>query len=213
MSSETMIDRLVAELEPVRPRKAWRDALWLSLLALVEAAMVMIMMPPRHDLAVAVTGAMFWWKTGSCFALAIAGAIALVMLLDPAGNLRAARRWIVAAAVAAFVVAVVLYGVTTMPGTLWERLEWREGVGCLSAVFALGLPLALAIVIVARRAAPTLPHAAAVAAGVASAGGAALLFGWVCPHSDPLYVTVWYGSAIVLGAVLARFTLPPLLRW
>ena len=50
-------------------------------------------------------------------------------------------------------------------------------------------------------------------AGVAAAGWGAFVFAWSCPHADPLYVIVWYGLAVTLGAALGRWLLPRALRW
>ena len=74
-------------------------------------------------------------------------------------------------------------------------------------------PMLLATVFITRRAAPARPRAAATAAGVASAGWGAVVFAWACPYDEPVYIALWFGLALIAGAVFGRLLLPRLLRW
>lgn len=210
-SSTTLIDSLVSELAPVRPRRAWRDGAMVIGLALLELALVMTMTRPRPDLLVAMHGPLFWWKMGSCLVLAITGGTAAVLALDPAGAPR--RWWWGLAAVAAIAAAVLFSTSMTMPEGLAARLQWREGVECASLTLAYALPMALLLTWLARRAAPTRPRLVAWAAGLGSAGWGAFAFAWSCWHEDPLYVVVWYGGAVLGCALLARLVLVRWIRW
>ncbi|MGL4543313.1 MAG: NrsF family protein [Polymorphobacter sp.] len=213
MSSEAMIDRLVGDLEAVRPRRIRTDALVLATVALFQLGLVLWLGDRRSDLAQAMQGGLFWWKLGTCLVLALAGGVAVLTAFDP---LQPARRlWIGLASVAAAVllVAALLIGLTTSPAPIVVRLDMHEGLECLAWSLLLALPVAATILWLARRAAPTRPRAAATAAGVAATGWGAFLFSWSCPHADPLYVLVWYGGTILVGALLARWLLSPALRW
>ena len=213
MSSDALIDRLVEDLAPVRPRRAWRDGAMLLAVALAEAVLVALIARPRGDLAEALGTPMFWWKMASCLAIAIAGAAALVLVLDPAESPRRGRRLMLGAAFAAAAIGAAGAAILALPDPLMRRLDMPEGMLCLRDVLILSAPMLLATVWLARRAAPTRPRAAATAAGVASAGWATFVFAWTCPHSDPLYVVVWYGLAVAIVTALARWVLPRLLRW
>ncbi len=213
MSNERIIDQLVSDLAPVRPRKAWRDALWLGVVGLVELVLVVATSAPRADLAVAMTGPMFWWKLASCAGIAAAGAAALFALLTPEARVDAGRRWMLGAAGVAALIGVVLIGISALPAAVQMTLDWREGLACVGMVELYALPMLLATLLIARRAAPSSPRAAAFAAGLASAGWGALLFVWWCPHDDPLYIVVWYGLALSVGAGVAWTVLPRFLRW
>ena len=212
-SSERIIDRLVDDLQPVRPRAAWRDGLQLGALALAELALVLMIGQQRADLHTAMRGTMFWWKMGSVFAVAVAGLAALVLSLDPAEGPRRGRRLIASVAAGALLAGAVIGGIAALPGSVSARLDVREGLLCLRNTLVLSLPMVLAIIWVARRAAPTRPRSVATVAGVAAAGWGAFVFAWSCDHSDPLYVVVWYGTAVLLGAGLGRWLLPRALRW
>lgn len=210
-ASEAVIDALVADLAPVRPRRGWRDGLAVAALALVELALVLSMSRLRPDLAAAMHGPMFWWKTSSCVALALTGGTAAVLALDPAG---APRRWWLGLVAVGIVAAAVLLGTSMgMPRGIVERLDWREGVECLMMTLAYALPMALLLTLLARRAAPTRPRLVAWMAGLGSGGWGAFAFAWSCWQDDPLYVVVWYGGAVLVCAALARLVLVRAIRW
>jgi len=209
--ADDLVDSLVADLAPVRARRAWRDGALVLGLALVELTLVLTMSRPRPDMMVAMHGPMFWWKMASCLVLALTGGAAAVLALDPAG---APRRWWAGLAVVAAVAIAVLLGTSMdMPEGLAARLNWREGTLCAGLTLIYALPMALLLTWLARRAAPTRPRLVAWAAGLGSAGWGAFAFAWSCWHDDPLYVVIWYGGAVLLCAVLARVLLVRLIRW
>ena len=210
--TERLIDGLVSGLTPVRPRSRWRDAAVLALVAAVEVAVVMAVMPMRADMGTAVQGMMFWWKFGGALCIAVAGLAALLVLLTPDARPNAGRRVVLVVAGAVLAVGLVLVGsgAMPMPGAM---PDWHEGLDCARLVFLYGLPMLAATVLLARRAAPARPRAAATAAGLASAGWGAVVFAWACPYDNPMYVALWFSLALVAGALLGRTLLPRLLRW
>ncbi len=210
--TERLIDGLVSGLTPVRPRSRWRDAAVLALVAACEIAVVMWAMPMRADMASAIQGMMFWWKLGGALCIAVAGVAALLVLLTPDARPNAGRRFVLvaASAVLAAGLALVGSGAMPMPGAM---PDWRAGFDCAKLVLLYGLPMLAATVLLARRAAPARPRAAATAAGLASAGWGAVVFAWTCPYDNPMYVALWFGIALTAGALLGRALLPRLLRW
>ena len=212
-SSEVMIGRLVDDLQPVVPRRVWRDAAILGGVALTELALALWLGQQRADLHEAMRGGMFWWKMLTCLGLAVAGGIAVLAALDPETRARPLWRGLAAVTAVALLIGAALTGVAAVPAPLMLRLDPREGLMCLAFSTLLALPVLATILYLARRAAPTRPRATATAAGIAASGWGAFVFAWSCPHADPLYVLVWYGGAVLLGAVAARLVLTPLLRW
>jgi len=208
-----MIDRLVGDLEPVRPRRIRTDALILGAVALIELALVLMLDQQRADLHEAMRGGMFWWKFGTCLVLALAGGIAVLSAFDPETRARPLWHGLAAAAAVVLLVGAVLIGVNTSPEPVMVRLDMREGLECLLWSLLLALPVGAAILWLAGRAAPTRPRATATAAGIAATGWGAFVFSWSCPHADPLYVLVWYGGAVLIGAIAGRLLLTPVLRW
>lgn len=212
-SSEVMIGRLVDDLQPVVPRRVWRDAAILGGVALTELGLALWLGQQRADLHEAMRGPMFWWKMLTCLGLALAGGIAVLAALDPETRARPLWRGLAAATAVALLVGSVLAGVAAVPAPVMLRLDMHEGMMCLMWSLLMALPVLAAILFLARRAAPTRPRATATAAGVAASGWGAFVFAWSCPHADPLYVLVWFGGAILLGAIAARVLLTPVLRW
>ena len=154
-----------------------------------------------------------WWKLAGCAAIALAGAAALLVVLSPDSRRRAGRYWMLGATGLAAMVGIALIIAGSPLQSVDQVSNWRDGLGCVAMVELYALPMLLATVWLARRAAPARPRAAALATGVASAGWGALLFVWWCPHDDPLYVLVWYGLAVALTAGAAWTLLGRLLRW
>ena len=212
-SSEAMIGRLVDDLEPVLPRRAWHAAAVLGSVALVELALALWLGTQRADLHEAMRGGMFWWKMLTCLGLALAGGIAVLAALDAETRARPLWRGLAATTAVALLVGAVLAGVKAVSAPVLLRLNPAHGLQCLAWSMLLALPIVAAIVFLARRAAPTRPRATATAAGIAASGWGAFVFAWSCPFADPLYVLVWYGGAILLGAIAARVLLTPVLRW
>ena len=213
MPSELTIDRLVAGLAPVRPARPWRGVLALLVVAAVELALVIGMTPPRNDMEMAMAGPMLWWKIASSLLLAVAGTLALAATLVPDAPRKAGVRWMLGAAGIALVTGIAVTDHQALPAAMADTMSWREGLACIAVVEAYALPMLLAMLLVARRAAPAWPRATAIAAGVASAGWGAVAFAWRCPHDSAMYVLVWYGLAVVIGAGLALLVLPRFLRW
>jgi hypothetical protein len=212
-SSQSVIDRLVDDLAPVEIRRVRRDALLIGGVALIELALVLGLGRMRPDLHEAMRGAIFWWKAGSVLVVAVAGLVALLAAFDPAATMRRTRGPIAGAAALALLAGAVLGGIAAIPDPLMARLDMREGMACVRGALLLAVPMLVAIVFAARRAAPTRPRATATLAGITAAGWGAFVFSWSCPHADPLYVIAWYGGAVALGALLARWLLPQALRW
>lgn len=207
------VDRLVADLAPVRPQRAWHGVVLLAAVMLVELALILGMMPARPDIASAMAGPMFWWKLLGCAGVAVAAAGALLALVSPAARPGAGRRALWLALGGAIAAGAALWAAGAMPVRLTEMLDWREGLHCLGVVELYAVPVWLAAFFVARRGAPARPRAAAVAAGLCGAAWGAAGFVWSCPHDDPLYVVTWYGLAMLVGAAAGSLILTRWLRW
>lgn len=216
-AADPLIDTLVADLEPVTPRRPSREALLLAGLLVAEILLFVLMRGMRGDMPVAMLTTAFWWKAGSLALIAGLAAAATLVSLDPAVTTtrRLAPMWTALAVVAAAALGLGWIIDAGAAGTdaLIARLDWREGVECLVNIALLALPVVLALGILIRRGAPAQPGRTAMAAGIAAAGFAAFVFAFHCDHDDPLYVAVWYGGAMLAIAGLARLLLPRLTRW
>lgn len=213
MPTDRLIDDLAAGLLPVRPRSLVRDAAMLGAIGAVELGLFLLMGQARGDMRAAMTLPSFWWKVISLGLLSLVGAITALRSFDPAGSPRRGLRLIMVIAGAALFVGWMINMGTAGLAAIPARLQWRDGVDCLFAMMVLSLPPLVALGLMMRRGAPTDRPASAMAAGAAGAAWGAFVFMFACPHDDPLYIAVWYGSGCVLLAIAGRLLLPRLCRW
>ena len=217
MQTETLIDQLVADLGPVRPRSRGRDAVLLGGLVAIEILLFVTLQDLRPDMPVAMATPAFWWKSGSFALIAILSAAAMLTSLDPATTtprrLAGLRRGLAILAPVLLALGWLIDAGASGRTAILDRLEWRDGVDCLANIALLTLPLVLAFGVLMRRGAPTQPQRTAAAAGLAAAGFGAFVFAFHCPHDDPLYVVVWYGGAVIAVSGLARLVIPRMARW
>ncbi|MBC7522509.1 MAG: DUF1109 domain-containing protein [Sandarakinorhabdus sp.] len=217
MQTESLIDQLVADLGPVRPRSRAREALLLGGLVAIEILLFVTLRDLRPDMPTAMATPAFWWKSGSFALIAILSAAAMLTSLDPAittpRRLAGLARGLAILAPVLLALGWLIDAGASGRTAILDRLEWRDGVDCLANIALLTLPLVLAFGILMRRGAPTQPERTAAAAGLAAAGFGAFVFAFHCPHDDPLYVAVWYGGAVIAVVALARLVMPRLVRW
>jgi hypothetical protein len=214
---DPLINALVADLGAVQPRRAWHEVVMIGGLIMVELVLFAWLRDLRPDLPAAMVTPMFWWKSLSLGVIALLAAAVLLISLDPAtsnrNRLSGLWRGLAALAPVALALGWLIDAGASGDAALLARLDWREGLDCLSSVWLLSLPLVLVFGVLMRRGASTQPGRSAAAAGLAAAGFGAFVFAFHCPHDDPLYVTVWYGGAVLAVAGVARLLLPRLTRW
>ena len=143
--ADPLIDGLVADLGPVRPRR-WRgEAALLAGLALVEILLFIAVIGVRPDMPEAMGGMTFWWKSGSLAALALLSVAAVLVSLDPATTtarrLTPLWRTITLAVPVLLAAGWLLDAGAAGRAALIARLDWREGLDCLKNV---GTPVAAA---------------------------------------------------------------------
>jgi hypothetical protein len=213
MATDRLIDELAAGLVPVRRQSLRRDAAILGGIGAAELTLFLLSGQARPDMHAAMALPSFWWKLASLGLLSLVGAISALAAFDPARSPRRGLRLLALIAIAALVVGVLIDTGPTGLEALGARLEWRQGIGCLLTMLVLALPPLVAFGLMMRRAAPTDRPATAMAAGAAGAAWGAFIFMFACPHDDPFYIAVWYGSGCVLMAIAGRLLLPRLCRW
>jgi hypothetical protein len=213
MSSEKLVERLVADLRPVRRSGARRDTLLLASLCAAELGLLLLAGLARPDLFAAMRLPSFWWKMLSLGTLAVAGVATALRSFDPAWSTRVRLRGLALLVLAILAAGCGLDALGEGGQAFAMRLMWRDGVHCVVTVVLLSLPPLLALGLLMRRGAPVDRPGSALAVGVAGAGCGAFLFIFSCPHDDPLYVMVWYGLGGLVVAGIARLLLPRFARW
>jgi hypothetical protein len=213
MTSERIVDELVAGLAPIRRRSTRREWLVLGAIGAVEIGLFLLLGAARRDMALAMHLPSFWWKLGSLAVLTVVAMITAVRSFDPAASPRRGMRWVFALIALTLIIGWLIDAASAGSGALIARLMWRHGVDCVFAMLVLSLPAILALGVLMRRGAPTDRRGSALAVGAASAAWGAFVFVFNCPHDDPLYIMVWYGLGCVVVTAIARLILPLISRW
>jgi hypothetical protein len=213
MANERLVERLVGDLKPVRPRSAGREALFLALLFALEVALVLLFGQMRPDMAMAIGAPSFWWKAASLGVIALVGAAVALISFDPAASPRRLLRGLAAAVVACLIIGWVVNAYGVGCSSIATRLDWRNGVQCVAKMVVLSVPAIIGLAALMRRGAPTDTAATSLGVGIAAAAWGAFVFVLACPFDDPAYVAVWYSLGCGLVTVFARLALPRLTRW
>jgi hypothetical protein len=122
----------------------------------------------------------------------------------------------------AFVLTVVplLIGLAVLaelfatPAQSWmTRLIGQHSVYCLTIIPTLALAPLACLLFALMGSAPARPGLAGAVAGLAASGIAVFLYALHCPDDSPLFVAVWYPSAIAVVVAVGYLTGLRLLKW
>ncbi|WP_374524906.1 NrsF family protein [Sphingopyxis sp.] len=212
-SIDDLIEALADELEPVRPRRLLRGALWVAAGWIVVGALLLRIFGMRHDLAAGIPMAplpmlAFWLIV----ALGLAAAwSALRMGLPGVGRDYGGWRWAALAALALPLTAIFI-GFGDRHGAM-EAMHSGHGMGCTLDGLIAGVGVGAALFAWLRGGAPTSPERAGWVTGTAAGAAGAAAVALHCSSNDMIHIALWHGLAIPLWAVAGRLLLAPLLRW
>jgi hypothetical protein len=183
----------------------------LGLGALGAAALMMLLLGVRPDLAAAAQLPMFWVKLA--FPAALLGGALLGLLQVSLPNARLER---VAVALAAPIVAMWLLAVVVMfgaaPGARIKLLFGETWLLCPLLIGMLSMPLFAALLWAMKDATLTRPALAGAAAGLLSGAGGALVYALHCPEMAAPFIGIWYLLGMLIPAGLGATFAPRLLR-
>jgi hypothetical protein len=110
--------------------------------------------------------------------------------------------------------AGVLLELAVLPGDLWmPSAMGRNARWCLTMVPLLAaVPLAATLYCL-RQAAPAHPARAGAVAGLVSGGFAAAIYALHCTDDSPLFVALWYTTAVLLVTAVGAGLAARLARW
>lgn len=209
--SNSLIDGLVDELEPVKTIKPTTGLLVAAGLTLTAMAAVAAALGVRNDLAMGMADEMFFLRSGILLMLGLATAFAAVNLARPGvGNLN--RGWIWALATAALfpITAVIMSLINTPPV---EALRPTQGMLCLAVSMISALGIGSGLTMWLRQGAPTSPERAGWLVGIASGALGAAAYNIYCPFNDIYYIGLWFTLPVLASAVFGRLVVPKLIRW
>jgi hypothetical protein len=203
---------VLAQDAPVTWRLPGRLAMAFALGTLIAVAIFASGVHLRPDLAAASQTARVLFKF--LFALTLlsgaAGAVAQVGRPDA----KAGPWAFVLAAVPLLLGLAVVAELLATPAQSWTtRLIGRYSDYCLTIIPALALGPLACLLVALRESAPARPGLAGAVAGLAASGIAVILYASHCPDDSPLFVAVWYSSAIAIVVAAGYLAGARLLRW
>jgi hypothetical protein len=213
MSSEPLVKRLSADLKAVRRRRAGTDLTLIAFICLLEILIFFAVGAARPDMPAMMQQPTFWWRLVSLGLIAAISGVLAVLSFSPTHAPRASVRWVVAVAAVCLAAGISINAGPNDLLSIWQRIDWINGIQCAGKMIALSIPAALGLGILMRRGAPTDRNATALLVGIAAAAWGAFVFVFACPFNDPLYIAVWYSVGCGIVAFLSRIALPRLARW
>jgi hypothetical protein len=121
--------------------------------------------------------------------------------------------FVLAVAPVLLVLAIVAELFATPARSWMPRLIGHNAVYCLTIIPALALAPLSCLLLALREGASARPGLAGAAAGLAAGGIAAVLYAAHCPDDSPLFVAVWYSTAIAIVVAAGRYAGLRLLKW
>ena len=211
--SDQLIDRLCADLQPVRPGKvARRLAAGVGVGVLVSAALMLVLLGPRPDMARASATAMFWIKAAYTLAFACVGFWAAERLARPAGEARRRTIWFVApfAVVAVLALAQLAAAPAPMRGPI---ILGGSASVCPWFILLLSVPPLGGLVWAMRGLAPTRLRLAGAVAGLAAGGAGSFVYAMHCTERAAPFLATWYTLGVLAAGLVGVLLGPLVLRW
>jgi hypothetical protein len=212
MRTDDLIAQLSDRLEPVRNGAVTRTLLVALALGLGASTLVMLtVLGPRHDFAVAMTSFGMWVKLAYSFAIAAFG----FWLVERAGR-PGADMLRPAAMLALPLLAIALLASLQMAAPGADRHDLLMGHSarvCAFAILMVAAPLLAATFWGLRQMAPTRLGLAGAGAGLFAGAAGAFVYAFHCPEVAAPFVAVWYTLGIALTTVTGAFLGRWALRW
>jgi hypothetical protein len=204
-----MLDRELANLVPVAPRRPMRQALGAGVLSLAYAAIVLVVVAIRRELAdlprLWLVLYLAAWLAG--FALPL-----WVSIVPRTGSMMPRWRlggWLAALAAVGFVIAGLLVP-RSAPDSLHLGLRHAHTCGSIGLITAM-VPVVLGTILL-RGAAPVGSRATAAALGAAGGSLGGFVLHLHCRITDAVHVGFVHGSVVAAAALLSAVFVPRSLR-
>ncbi|WP_209348730.1 DUF1109 domain-containing protein [Pontixanthobacter sp. CEM42] len=206
-----LIEQMAADLQPVRSIK-FRDGLILVALAVVVTVLAVELFDGLWRGAFAgQASAFFVIGNGLLLILGCASANSVLKMAAPrVGNSHDGPKWAMAMAAVLPVAAFI-----TLLGHDhgMSALDDPYGLTCFGAGLLASVGTAGALIYWLRKGAPVSPNLAGLHVGVASTALGSVAYGLACPIDGVVHLGLWHAAPVVVGAIIGRYALPPLLRW
>lgn len=216
MNTDRLIDMLSADAEPVNTSRIG----WVLILAIVTSGaaafgLMLATLGPRPDLQ--STTPLEWLAVKLLFALSMVAIGAPLLNRSMRPGLDDETNWVVIClpflvAIAA-ALATLLVGQPQGWGAMLSGATRVSPARCLFCIlFFAAIPMT-AIICALRQGAPTRLRLCGGIAGIVAGGLGAAAYAFSCRSDTIPFIAIWYGTAIVLCAVIGAQLGPRVLRW
>lgn len=209
--TNSTIQQLVDDLEPVRTLRPMRAIIASLAVAAGALLLVILLFGAREDLSAGRPDAMFLLRSGILLLLGLANAYAAIGIASPSVGRQSASWQIAVAAALLFPMSALIVAMSVSPAEAIAAT--RTGLKCLEVSVLGGLATAIPMVIHLRRGAPISPERAGWLTGISSGGLGAFAYNFHCPFNDLIYIGIWYTLAVGICAVAGRLIVPHFIRW
>jgi hypothetical protein len=212
MQTDELIAQLSTRLEPVKTGAVTRLLLCAALVGIAGSVLVMVLMlHPRRDMAIALTSVGMWTKLTYTFAIAAFG----FWLVERAGRPGAdMTRPTLLLALPVLAIALLAILQMSAPGADMPRLVLGHSSRvCAFLVTLTALPTLAATFWALRRLAPTRLTLAGAGAGLFAGAAGAFVYSFHCTEGSAPFIALWYTLGIAVTTAIGAFAGRHLLRW
>lgn len=206
MKTDDLIHLLTQDKVPVQPlSRALKLAL--AVAVVMPLAILMATVGLRSNIAEAIYWPRVEAKIGITLVTAILSCIIVFQIGRPGVPFRVTARGFMLPVL--MLSAAILAELFVLPAGEWtSRMIGQHAVFCVTFIPVLAAVPLVSFLWALKAGAPDNPTLAGAAAGLAAGSIAASFYAWHCPDDSPLFLAVWYGSAIlgvvILGAIAGR---------
>lgn len=211
-STDDLILALGSDLQPTRPRSAWRGLAIVAVSTMVIVSGYIAATGFRPGLVQGHIDHFVFLSLG-LFAVLAAICLATVNAMTSPSVGRSRNAWRGAAAAAAIIPLTAL--VMLLQDDPLTRYAARPALGlpCMVSIIAVATLVSLPLMMVLRAGAPSSPTRAAMIVGLAAGGAGAFAVSLHCSIDAPTHIGLWHAGAVALSAIIARAGAARFLRW
>lgn len=212
-SREDLIAALTEDLTPVRRVNPVEGGMLIGTATLIAFGLSVFFYQFWTGLVTGQASGYFWITHGLLMVLGVSSTAALVASSRPQVGIRAnAPVW--SAAMLAILPVAAIIGLFSLGAShTHEGLNDPAAYMCTRASVLAGLLVAATAVVWLRRGAPVSIERSAWLTGLAAGSLGTLAYGITCPLDSLSHVGLWHVAPVAISAVIARFVVPPLIRW
>ena len=213
MDLDSLIEHLAEELVPVRSRRFGVDASVMTLIAVIELALLFAVGFVHLDVHRLLAQPTIGWRLASLGLISLMSGFLAIRSFDPTYSAKRSLRRLALIIAICLAYGTALGGIPTGMARIIHRVDCMSGAQCASKIVLLSIPPLICLAVLGRRGAPTDMRRTPLLIGLAAAAWGAFVFVFACPFNDSLYIVVWYGAGCGVVTLASRFLLPRFVHW